>query len=70
MAQQGRGRPRKTIQTDVEPENGIFYTVPELVRITGISKHTIQARLRDQSIRGKKLGGEWRIYPDAVLSAK
>lgn len=63
-----RGRPRKTIRTDIEPENGRFYTVPELVRITGINKHTIQARLRDQSIRGKKIGGEWRVYPEEVLT--
>ena len=64
-----RGRPRKDLYTDVEPENGIYYTVNELAELLGVNKHTIQARLRDGTIRGRKLSGEWRIYRDALTNA-
>lgn len=65
----GRGRPRKQLRTDVEPENGIYYTVNEVAGILGVNKHTVQARLRDGTIRGRKLSGEWRIYRDALMNA-
>ena len=65
----GRGRPRKQVKTDVEPENGGDYTVNEVADILGVNKHTIQARLRDGTIRGRKLSGEWRIYRDALMNA-
>lgn len=64
-----RGRPRKSLRTDTEPENGIYYTVNELAELLGVNKHTIQARLRDGTIRGRKLSGEWRIYRDALTNA-
>lgn len=64
-----RGRPRKDLYTDTEPENGIYYTVNELAELLGVNKHTIQARLRDGTIRGRKLSGEWRIYRDALTNA-
>jgi excisionase family DNA binding protein len=36
------------------------------VKATGLHKHTIQARLREGSLRGKKIGREWRIYKDSL----
>lgn len=65
----GRGRPRKQLSTDTEPENGIYYTVNEAAALLGVNKHTVQARLRDGTIRGRKLGGEWRIYRESLMSA-
>lgn len=59
------GRPRKAIAANIETE-APYYTVDELVKATGIHKHTIQARLREGTLRGKKIGGVWRIYKDSV----
>ena len=62
------GRPRKDLKaTNEEPANGIFYTVEEAVQITGLHRRTIQARLRDGSLKGKKLSGVWRIYRDSLF---
>lgn len=68
MAHPG-GRPRKTISAADIPQQD-FFTVNEAVEITGIHKHTIQARLRDGTLKGKKLGKEWRIYRDSLLEEK
>lgn len=61
-------RPQKEIKNKAKapPRNGIYYTVPEAVEVTGLSKHTIQARLRDGTIKGKKLSNEWRIYAEEL----
>lgn len=62
------GRPRKQIAGAVtrEPENGTYYTAPEAAALLGVNVKTIQARLRDGTLRGKKLGGVWRIYKDSL----
>lgn len=64
------GRPRKSTITDriTAPENGVYFTVDEAAQILGLHRHTVQARLRDGTIRGKKLGGVWRIYQDAIFT--
>ncbi len=63
------GRPRKKISGNVNqaPENGVYYTVDEVVKLLGIHKHTVQARLRDGTLKGKKLSGVWRIYKDSLF---
>lgn len=60
-------RPRKQIGVPAEelPQQP-YFTVPEVARLTGCHIHTIQARLRDGTLKGKKLGGTWRIYRDAL----
>ena len=58
------GRPRKDIPVNIETDKP-YLTVDEVVKATGIHKHTIQARLRDGTIAGKKIGKEWRIYKDS-----
>jgi excisionase family DNA binding protein len=65
----GAGRPRKTIAipADQLPEQP-YFTVPEVAAITGYHVRTIQARLRDGTLAGKKLGKEWHIYRDALLA--
>lgn len=62
------GRPRKPLsgKTEKEPENGRFYTVEEAVEILGLHRRTVQARLRDGTLKGKKLSGKWRIYKDSL----
>lgn len=62
------GRPRKnyTAPEGTEPENGTYYTVAEAMEILGVHRHTVQARLRDGTIRGKKISGTWKIYRDSL----
>ena len=62
------GRPRKTLSGGIEkdPCNGIYYTVDEAAALLGVHRHTIQARLRDGTLKGKKLSGIWRIYADSL----
>lgn len=65
----GAGRPRKTIAI---PEDQLpdkpYFTVPEVAEITGYHVRTIQARLRDGTLAGKKLGKEWHIYRESLLA--
>lgn len=58
------GRPRKELSNKIEadPVNGVFYTVPEAAALLGVHVRTLQSRLREGSIKGKKIGGIWRIY--------
>ena len=62
------GRPRKTLSGTIaqDPENGNYYTVPEAAEILGVHVRTIQARLRDGTLKGKKLSGTWHIYKDSL----
>ena len=65
------GRPRKaiTIPDDVLPDKEAF-TVPEIAELTGLHVRTIQARLRDGTLQGKRLGGTWKIYRDSLVNDK
>lgn len=58
------GRPRKELSQRItqDPENGIYYTVDEAAALLGVHVRTVQARLRDGTLKGKKLSGVWRIY--------
>ena len=62
------GRPRKTLSGGIEqePGNGVYYTVDEAAALLGVHRHTVQARLRDGTLKGKKLSGVWRIYADSL----
>lgn len=62
------GRPRKQLSGAItqEPANGLYYTVDEVMEILGVHRHTVQARLRDGTLKGKKLSGVWRIYKDSL----
>ena len=64
MAHPG-GRPRKAVTATNIPEQD-YFTVAEASEILGVHIHTVQARLRDGTLKGKKLGGVWRIYPDSL----
>lgn len=68
MAHPG-GRPRKPVTTDNIPQQ-TYFTVAEAAEILGVHIHTVQARLRDGTLRGKKLGGIWKIYPESLMNAK
>ena len=68
MAHPG-GRPRKAIILKDAPIKP-YYTVEDVAAMTGLHIHTIQARLRDGTIKGKKLGGIWKIYPDFLINTK
>lgn len=65
------GRPRKKIDV---PEDRLpqvpYLTVPEVAKLTGYHVRTIQARLRDGTLKGRKIGGEWRIYRESLIADK
>ena len=58
-------RPYKTLTADSIPAQQ-YFTVAEVAAITGSHIHTIQRRLREGKLQGKKLGGEWKIYAESV----
>lgn len=68
MAHPG-GRPRKRLTVSEIPQQD-FFTVAEAAEITGTHIHTVQARLRDGTLKGKKLGKTWRIYHESLLNEK
>lgn len=45
----------------------MYYTVEEAAELLGVHVRTVQARLRDGTLPGKKISGTWRIYPEAIL---
>lgn len=62
------GRPRKDLSGAIaqDPANGNYYTVDEAAALLGVHRRTVQARLRDGTLKGKKLSGVWRIYKDSL----
>lgn len=65
------GRPKREISlnaADIPQQD--YFTVNEVAALTGAHIHTIQAKLRDGTLRGKKLGKEWRIYRDSLISER
>ena len=65
-----RGRPFKDMsvyRTNTPPRNGIYYTTAEAVELLGVHRNTLQARLRDGTLRAKQISGEWRIYKDTLF---
>ena len=68
MAHPG-GRPRKKVTAANIPQQD-YFTVAEAAAVLGVHIHTIQARLRDGTLKGKKLGGIWKIYRDSLLNEK
>ena len=63
------GRPRKEVTAADIPQQD-YFTVQEAAAILDVHKHTVQARLRDGTLKGKKLGGVWRIYRDSLANDK
>ena len=47
-----------------------YFTVQQAADLTGTHIHTIQARLRDGTLKGKKLGGKWKIYRESLFNVK
>jgi len=68
MAHPG-GRPRKTLTAADIPQQD-YFTVQQAAAILDVHKHTVQARLRDGTLKGKKLGGVWKIYRDSLVNEK
>ena len=65
------GRPKREITlTAADVPQQDYFTVQEAAAILDVHKHTVQARLRDGTLKGKKLGGEWRIYRDSLVNDK
>lgn len=70
MAHPG-GKPRKVLTIpDSEIPDTIYLTVPEVAELTHSHVRTVQARLRDGTLKGKKLSGTWRIYRDSLMNEK
>ena len=63
------GRPQKEVTAADIPQQD-YFTVQEAAAILDVHKHTVQARLRDGTLKGKKLGGVWRIYRDSLVNDK
>ena len=68
MAHPG-GRPRKNYTTTEAPQQD-FFTVQEAVQLLGLHENTILNRLRDGTMKGKKLGKQWKIYRDSIVNDK
>lgn len=68
MAHPG-GRPRKKVTAADVPQQD-FFTVQQAAAVLGVHIHTVQARLRDGTLKGKKLGGVWKIYRDSLVNEK
>lgn len=68
MAKHPGGRPRKNLIGTInqDPTNGTYYTVEEVANLLGVHVRTVQARLRDGTLKGKKLSGVWKIYKDSI----
>lgn len=61
------GRPKKILAgVNQDPANGSYYTAQEAADLLGVHIKTIQARLRDGTLKGKKISGIWRIYKDSL----
>ena len=64
----GRGRPTKEItKTTTPPENNRYYTITEASELLHVHRHTLQARLRAGTLKGKLIGRTWRIYKDELF---
>ena len=63
------GRPRKEVTAADIPQQD-YFTVQGAAAILDVHNHTVQARLRDGTLKGKKLGGVWRIYRDSLVNDK
>ena len=63
------GRPRKEVTAADIPQQD-YFTVQDAASILDVHKHTVHARLRDGTLKGKKLGGVWRIYRDSLVNDK
>ena len=59
-------RPYKTLTTAAAIPAQQYYTVEEVAAMTGSHIHTIQRRLREGKLQGKKLGRQWKIYAESV----
>jgi excisionase family DNA binding protein len=64
------GRPRKDLKQTITaaPIHENYYTVTEAAQLLGVHRHTIQARLRDGTIKGKLIGNQWRIYKNELYT--
>ena len=62
------GRPRKNLAGNIseDPVNGIYYTIQEACKALGVHRNTLQKRLKDGTIKGKKINGVWKIYKDSL----
>ena len=63
------GRPRKSMKAPELPEQD-YFTVQQAADLLGVHIHTVQARLRDGTLQGKKLGGVWKIYRRSLANEK
>lgn len=48
------------------PEDKPYFTLKEVEELTGICGRTIRERIKDGTIKAKKISNEWRIYPDSL----
>ena len=60
-----RPRANLTIPADKLPA-GEWFTVPQIAELAGVHTLTVQNHLKDGTLKGKKLGGQWRIYREAI----
>ena len=63
------GRPRKSMTADAVPAQN-YFTVGQAAELLGVHINTVRARLNDGTLKGKKLSGVWRIYPESLTDGK
>lgn len=68
MTKHAGGRPRKEFsKTTTPPAHVSYYTISEAAALLGVHRHTLQARLRAGTLKGKLIGRTWRIYRDELF---
>lgn len=45
-----------------------YFTTQEVARLAGVSDRTVKERIKDGTLKAKKISNEWRIYPDSLRS--
>lgn len=67
MSNAGRPKTEIVIPADALPDRP-YLTVKEVAELSGVHENTIKSRLREGTLKGKKLGTSWRIDRGSVLS--
>ena len=43
-----------------------YFTTQEVAELAGVSDWTVKNRIKDGTLKAKKISNEWRIYPESL----